>query len=109
LRRLLCGLIGLRPGALLAERVTLELGPSSKREIRAALEREVESQRWTSLDRALRDILDERGGVADLRPCPGGEDLELRRWLVGRAAKLERLGLADPVLGKGQADFPRRC
>jgi type IV secretory pathway VirD2 relaxase len=80
-----------------AERVTLELGPRSEQEIRTALEREVEAERWTSLDRALRDIADDCGGVADLRPGPDAEDPELRRLLLGRAAKLERLGLADPV------------
>ena len=80
-----------------AERVTLELGPRSEQEIRTALQREVESERWTSLDRALRDIADECGGVADLRPGSDAEDPELRRLLLGRAAKLERLGLADPV------------
>jgi type IV secretory pathway VirD2 relaxase len=80
-----------------AERVTLELGPRSEQEIRTMLEREVGSDRWTSLDRALRDISDECGGVADLRPGPDAEDPELRRLLLGRAAKLERLGLADPV------------
>ena len=51
-----------------AERVTLELGPRSEQEIRSGLEREVEAERWTSLDRALRDIADECGGVVDLRP-----------------------------------------
>ncbi|EFI53028.1 DUF3363 domain-containing protein [Afipia sp. 1NLS2] len=80
-----------------AERMTLELGPRSEQEIRTALEREVESERWTSLDRALRDISDECGGVADLRPGPNAEVPELRSLLLGRAAKLERLGLADPV------------
>ena len=80
-----------------AERVTLELGPRSEQEIRAALEREVGSDRWTSLDRALRDISDECGGVADLRPGHDTEDPELRGLLLGRATKLERLGLADPV------------
>ena len=80
-----------------AERVTLELGPRSEQEIRTALEREVGSDRWTSLDRALRDISDECGGVADLRPGHDTEDPELRGLLLGRAAKLERLGLADPV------------
>ena len=39
-----------------AERVTLELGPRSEREVRSALEREVEAERWTNLDRALRDL-----------------------------------------------------
>ncbi len=80
-----------------AERVTLELGPRSNQEIRTGLEREVESERWTGLDRALRDIADDCGGVADLRPGPDAEDPELRRLLLGRAAKLERFGLADPV------------
>ena len=35
--------------------VTLEMGPRSEQEIRAGLEKEVEAERWTSLDRALRD------------------------------------------------------
>jgi type IV secretory pathway VirD2 relaxase len=80
-----------------AERVTLELGPRSERDIQSALEREVEAERWTSLDRALRIAADEGAGVADLRPSVAGEDLALRRLMVGRAAKLERLGLADQV------------
>src|SRR6185369_11442013 len=80
-----------------AERVTLELGPRSELEIRSALEREVEAERWTSLDRALRVAADEGAGVADLRPSASGEDPELRRLMVGRAAKLERLGLAEQI------------
>jgi type IV secretory pathway VirD2 relaxase len=79
-----------------AERVTFELGPRSEHEIRTALEKEVEAERWTSLDRALRDIADDGGGVADLRP--GGEDdPEMRRLMLGRAAKLDRLGLAEQI------------
>jgi type IV secretory pathway VirD2 relaxase len=80
-----------------AERVTLELGPRSEQEIRAGLENEVGAERWTSLDRSLRDISDEGGGVADLRPGGASEDPELRRLMLGRAAKLERLGLAEQV------------
>jgi type IV secretory pathway VirD2 relaxase len=80
-----------------AERVTLELGPRSEQQIRSALEKEVEAERWTSLDRSLRDISDEGGGIADLRPGDSNEDPELRRLMLGRAAKLERLGLAEPV------------
>lgn len=79
------------------ERVTLELGPRSEREIRSALEREVEAERWTSLDRALRIAADEGAGVADLRPSASGEDPELRRLMLGRAARLERLGLAEQI------------
>lgn len=80
-----------------AERVTLELGPRSERDIQSALEREVEAERWTSLDRALRVAADEGAGVADLRPNASGEDLSLRRLMVGRAARLERLGLAEQI------------
>ena len=79
-----------------AEHVTMELGPRSEHEIRSALEREVAAERWTSLDRALRDISDDCGGVADLRPSADQEDPELRRLLVGRAARLECFGLAEP-------------
>ncbi|MCP3459701.1 VirD2 family relaxase/mobilization nuclease [Bradyrhizobium sp. CCGUVB23] len=86
---------GLRDRA--ADRVTFELGPRSEHEIRASLEREVDAERWTGLDRALRDISDANGGVADLRPSPDVEDPELRGLLLGRAAKLERLGLAEPA------------
>jgi type IV secretory pathway VirD2 relaxase len=80
-----------------AERVTMELGPRSEREIQSALEKEVGAERWTSLDRALRDIADDGVGIADLRPGAPDLDPELRRLLLGRADKLERLGLAEPV------------
>jgi type IV secretory pathway VirD2 relaxase len=80
-----------------AERVALELGPRTEHEIRSALEREVEAERWTSLDRALRNIADDGAGIADLRPGASEKDSELRRLLLGRAAKLERLGLAEQV------------
>jgi type IV secretory pathway VirD2 relaxase len=86
---------GLRSRA--EDRVTLELGPRSEREIRAALQNEVGAQRWTSLDRKLRNIADDHGGVVDLRPISGAPDTEQRRLLVGRAQTLERLELADPV------------
>jgi type IV secretory pathway VirD2 relaxase len=77
------------------ERVELELGPRTEREISNALRREVDAERWTSLDRALRDLADERAGVADLRPNATGPDSELRRLMTGRAIKLERMGLAE--------------
>ena len=80
-----------------AERVTLELGPRTEHEIHSALEREVEAERWTSLDRALRDRADDGVGIADLRPDGAGDDPELRRLMLGRAAKLERFGLAEQI------------
>jgi type IV secretory pathway VirD2 relaxase len=51
-----------------AERITMELGPRSEQEIRSALLKEMEAERWTSLDRALRNAADDGAGVADLRP-----------------------------------------
>jgi type IV secretory pathway VirD2 relaxase len=80
-----------------AERVTLELGPRTEQDIRSALEKEVEAERWTNLDRSLRDISDEGGGVVDLRPGGSGEDPELKRLVIGRTGKLERLGLAEQI------------
>ena len=80
-----------------AERVTLELGPRSEQEIRSALEKEVEAERWTSLDRALRDIADEGGGVADLRPGgagrrPGAAAADARPRREARTARPRRAG-----------------
>ena len=80
-----------------SERVTLELGPRSEREIQSALEKEVEAERWTSLDRALRNIADDNAAITDLRPGSPDGDRELRRLMLGRATKLERLGLAERV------------
>ncbi len=58
---------GLRGRAV--ERSTLELGPRTEHEIRSMLENEAGAERWTSLDRSLRDIPDEGGGIAGLRPA----------------------------------------
>ncbi len=85
---------GLRDRA--AARITLELGPRSAQDIRAGLEKEITAERWTSLDRALRNIADESAGIADLRPS-ASEDPDLRRRLIGRATRLERFGLAEQV------------
>jgi type IV secretory pathway VirD2 relaxase len=79
------------------ERATLELGPRSERKIQSVLGKEVEAERWTSLDRVLRDIADDGAGFADLRPGASDRDPELRHLILGRAAKLERLGLAERV------------
>ncbi len=79
------------------ERVALELGPRSEKEIGIALRREIDAERWTSLDRALREMADQNAGVADLRPNAAAPDPELRRLMIGRAMKLERMGLAETV------------
>jgi type IV secretory pathway VirD2 relaxase len=75
--------------------VGLELGPRTDREIDLALRREITAERWTSLDRTLRELADESGGIVDLRPEAAGPDPELRRLLTGRAMALEGLGLAE--------------
>lgn len=80
------------------ERVTLELGHRSEREIDRALAREVDADRWTSLDRRLQRMADELGGVVDLRPEAGRLQSALDRHLIGRAGRLERLGLATSVM-----------
>lgn len=71
----------------------LELGPRSAREIAAGLQQEVTAERWTGLDRLLDALAD--AGRVDLRPGPGAPERDLRPLLCGRAAALERLGLAS--------------
>jgi type IV secretory pathway VirD2 relaxase len=79
------------------ERVTLELGPRSELAIQSALEKDVDAERWTNLDRALRNAADQGAGIADLRPGDRNSDPELRQLLIGRATRLERFGLAEEV------------
>jgi hypothetical protein len=78
------------------ERVTIELGPRSERDIRMALSREVEAERWTGLDRRLHNL---RGdlGMVDLRPELEGSQRTDQTYLIGRARVLERMGLADRI------------
>ncbi len=76
------------------ERVTVELGLRSEREIDKALAREVDADRWTSLDARLQRMADEVGGVIDLRNDPQHHQTNMDRHLIGRADKLERMGLA---------------
>jgi type IV secretory pathway VirD2 relaxase len=78
-------------------RATLELGPRSEQDIEAALGREVGAQRFTSLDRHLIRTADENDGIVDLRPVAAAPEASRRIMLLGRAAELERLGLADRV------------
>lgn len=75
---------------------TLELGPRSERDMANALAREVEAERWTGLDRTLERMAADGAGAIDLRPG-GKADGHLHRQLLGRAAKLEALGLADRI------------
>jgi type IV secretory pathway VirD2 relaxase len=75
--------------------VGLELGPKPELQVRNDLAREVDTERWTRLDRAIGTIADDAGFV-DLRPAGKGDaDQEIRRLMVGRLQRLERLGLAQ--------------
>ena len=80
--------------------ITQELGPRTDQEIRRTLERQIDSERWTNLDRQLsRDAY--RSGVIDLAPHADRQPDEFHALKVGRLRKLESLGLADQV-GPGQ-------
>lgn len=78
------------------ERVTLELGPRSEREIDVALRREIGAERWTGLDQRLRQLAGPNG-LLDLRPDVGGSGTRDRSHLIARACTLERIGLAEPA------------
>ncbi len=76
--------------------VTQELGPRTDRDIQLALERQVEAERWTQLDRQLlRDA--DRHGVIELAPDPERQPDPFRVLKVGRLRHLESLGLAHQV------------
>lgn len=77
------------------ERVTVELGLRSERDIETALQREVTAERWTSLDRRLQRQRDDFG-VVDLRPSAATQSKD-GALLIGRAQTLERMGLAERV------------
>jgi type IV secretory pathway VirD2 relaxase len=80
--------------------ITQELGPRTDNEIRRTLERQIDAERWTNLDRQLaRDGY--RTGVIDLAPHPNQQPDEFHALKIGRLRKLESLGLADQI-GPGQ-------
>lgn len=83
-----------------ADLVTQELGPRTDLDIRRNLERQVEAERWTQLDRQLvRDGRDT--AVIDLASAANAQPDEYHVLKVGRIRKLETLGLAEQV-GPGQ-------
>lgn len=83
-----------------ADLVTQELGPRTDLDIHRALERQVEAERWTQLDRQLaRDA--HATAVIDMAPDRQARPNEYHALKVGRLHKLETLGLAFEV-GPGQ-------
>ncbi|GHE45784.1 type VI secretion protein [Camelimonas fluminis] len=76
--------------------VTQELGQRTDLEINRNLERQVEAERWTQLDRQLvRDAC--KSGIIDLAPQPGQQPDEFHALKVGRLRTLEIRGLAGQV------------
>ncbi len=79
-----------------SEIVTLELGRQTEQEVSRQLEREVDAERFTRLDRMLIAQQDAGSEFADLRP---DKDMALtmrqnRALMIDRARRLERMGLA---------------
>ncbi len=74
--------------------ITLELGERTDLDIRRTLQRQIESDRLTQLDRQM--LSDQtRTGFVDLAPPSAGPPDELHVLKAGRMRKLERLGLAS--------------
>ncbi|QTH22505.1 DUF3363 domain-containing protein [Rhizorhabdus wittichii] len=82
--------------AVAREIVTRELGLRSDLDIHASLERQVEAERWTEIDRDLSRTL-QRDGVIDMAPEPGVRPAGDHALRMGRLRKLERLGLASEI------------
>jgi type IV secretory pathway VirD2 relaxase len=81
-----------------SEIVTLELGRQTEREVTKQLERQVNADRFTRLDRML--IAEQREHeFNDLRPDQDARDTlrQNRALLIDRARKLERMGLATKI------------
>lgn len=81
-----------------SEIVTLELGRQTEQEVTLSLEREVDADRFTRLDRML--LAEQRGQeFTDLRPDRDMLDTfrQNRALLIDRVRKLERMGLATEI------------
>ncbi|WP_049231815.1 relaxase/mobilization nuclease domain-containing protein, partial [Pseudomonas aeruginosa] len=77
-----------------AELATEWLGPRTELEIQRILRREVEQERWTSLDRMLqREVGDD--GQIHVERLNEPRLQRQRLLLIGRLQRLQRLGLAD--------------
>lgn len=72
------------------------LGPRTERELRASLDREVDQERWTTLDRDLQRQA--REGLVNLSEVPtDAASVRQRGLLIGRLQRLETLGLSEKV------------
>ncbi len=79
-----------------AELATEWLGPRTELEIQRTLLREVDQERWTSLDRSLQREAVEGLNHVD-QPASELKQRQQRVLLVGRLQRLQRMGLATEV------------
>ena len=77
-----------------SELATEWLGPRTELEIQQTLQREVEQERWTSLDRTLQREAGEDGRV-QIERFNEPRLQRQRLLLIGRLQRLQHLGLAD--------------
>lgn len=78
------------------EIVTQELGLRSDLDIRRSLERQIEAERWTEIDRDLSRTM-QHDGLIDTAPEAGVRPDGDHALRIGRLRKLERLGLASEI------------
>lgn len=76
--------------------VTQELGLRTDLDISRTLERQIDVERWTDLDRSLTRTL-ERDGMIDMGLPTDGRPDDFHAHKMGRLYKLERLGLASEI------------
>ena len=76
-----------------SELATEWLGPRTELEIQQSLRREVDQERWTSLDRTLQR--EARAGLIHInQPTEDSRHKQQRVLLIGRLQRLQRMGLA---------------
>ncbi|KWT75296.1 MULTISPECIES: DUF3363 domain-containing protein [unclassified Variovorax] len=73
------------------------LGPRTEREIREGLLREVEQERWTSLDRGLHQLTQHSPDGAVELAVNADAARQPRTLLIGRLQRLTDMGLAQPA------------
>ena len=76
--------------------ITQELGLRTDVDIRRTLERQIEAERWTQLDRQLVRV-QRKVGFIDLAPRADRQPDEYHALKVGRLRTLELLGVAEQV------------
>ena len=79
-----------------SEIITRELGPRTEIDIRRSLEKQVEAERWTDIDRALVRSAG-RDGLIDTAPEAGIQPDISHVLKTGRLHKLQHLGLANEL------------